>query len=275
MNENVKNIIKHPATIPVAVGIASLAAGAVGGYLIGFRKGRTKGWTECAVHYESDILNSDDGRDTQAPPKVVIDSEDMETLRERWAEQGDVPAAETVMSERLLTEKEVDTLVSNVSESDNTPEDQKLYLIEDDAPDSNSDVIETNIFANSGEDWDYEAEIAKRADKDFYIIHADEFHGQEADYDQRMLTYYAGDDLLCDEDEVLIPNYIRTVGYLEFGHGSNDPNVVYVRNDVRETDYEILLHSGSYSREVMGLDIESERVPQRLGRMRNSDDEET
>jgi hypothetical protein len=41
---------------------------------------------------------------------------------------------------------------------------------------------------------------------------------------------------------------------IRIGHRSNDPNVLYVRNHVLGTDFEVCRSTGSYKREVAGLD---------------------
>ncbi len=66
---------------------------------------------------------------------------------------------------------------------------------------------------------------------------------------------------MADEDDTPVYNYDRVIGPLNFGHGSGDPNVFYVRNHRRKTEYEILYNTGLFSEEVLGLEIEdNERV---------------
>jgi hypothetical protein len=118
--------------------------------------------------------------------------------------------------------------------------------------------VEQNIFANNGDsDWDYKEEQRRRSELEPYVLHKDEFFADEKDYTQITLTYYAGDDILTDEDDKPIYNHRSIVGDMKFGHGSGDPNVFYVRNDKNRAEYEILLHEGLYSVEVLGLEIEN------------------
>ena len=53
-------------------------------------------------------------------------------------------------------------------------------------------------------------------------------------------------------------DFHNVVGDLRFGHGSNDPNVVYIRNDRLKAEYEVLLNSGSYQEEILGQKFEKE-----------------
>lgn len=116
-----------------------------------------------------------------------------------------------------------------------------------------------NIFKNDSIsiDWDYELEQGNRTMDKPYILHQDEYFAKETEYSQSTLTYYSGDDILVDEQEVPIYNYKAVVGDLLFGHGSDDPNVVYVRNDKLSGEYEVIKDSGHYEIEVLGNEYES------------------
>lgn len=108
--------------------------------------------------------------------------------------------------------------------------------------------------------WDYDLEMPNRTSDQPYIIHVEEYINQEMEnYSQSSLTYFAGDDILVDEQEVPIYDYRNVVGELRFGHGTNgDPNVVFVRNERLEMEWEILRDEGSYEIEVLGLQIEED-----------------
>ena len=89
-----------------------------------------------------------------------------------------------------------------------------------------------------------------------YVISIAEYREGKEDYDRQTLTYFAGDDVLCDESQGHIPEQDAIVGeenLTRFGDGSNDNNVVYVRNDAIQRDFEILHSAGNYEQEVLGL----------------------
>jgi hypothetical protein len=69
-------------------------------------------------------------------------------------------------------------------------------------------------------------------------------------------TYYSGDDVLVGEDERPIPHGDAVVGQgnLKFGHGTDDENVVYVRNDQLRLEMEICRTNSSFEEEVLGLE---------------------
>lgn len=110
-----------------------------------------------------------------------------------------------------------------------------------------------NVFDNAnGDDWDYEAEKSTRTEDQPYIIHVDEFMADEMGWgSQSTLTWYAGDDILTDSHDTPIYNPASVVGELRFGHGSQDPNTVYVRNEKLQSEYEILRDEGLYEEVVL------------------------
>lgn len=104
--------------------------------------------------------------------------------------------------------------------------------------------------------WDYEAELPNRSPDFPYIIGFDEFEIGEEGFSQSTLTYYEKDDILTDDKDVPIYDR-RIVGELKFGHGSNDPNIVYIRNTSLQSEFEILRDSGSFQEIVLGEEIET------------------
>jgi hypothetical protein len=108
-----------------------------------------------------------------------------------------------------------------------------------------------NIFTVD-DDWNYELEYEKRGNG-IYIIHADEYIQGDYEFKQETVTYYAEDDIMADMEDTPIYNYYDRMGELKFGHGSKDKNVVYIRNERLNREWEVLLHHGSYEVEVKGL----------------------
>jgi len=110
-----------------------------------------------------------------------------------------------------------------------------------------------NIFKND-DGWDYEQELNNRSNEEPYILHVDEYIGEEMGFKQETLTYYEGDDIMADIIDTPVYNWPAVTGPLKWGHGSKDQNVVYVRNEKLRKEYEILRHSGSFETEVIGLE---------------------
>lgn len=132
-----------------------------------------------------------------------------------------------------------------------------------------------NVFAGRepviADDWDYMSEIAERDENFPYIIHHDEYFGNETDYEQTSLTYFAGDDVLLDDRDEVIPDPDETVGESnldKFGKGSKDNNIVYIRNDKMEMDFEVVRHEGNYVKNVLGFDQDALEHSDRRGKSR-------
>lgn len=115
-----------------------------------------------------------------------------------------------------------------------------------------------NVFTPQDDSWNYNVEQANRSTEYPYIIHQEEYMLDEQGYTQSTLTYYDGDNILADEQDVPVYQHERITGPLLFGHGSNDRNVVYIRNDELKAEYEILLFHGYFEREVLGYQAEQE-----------------
>lgn len=114
-----------------------------------------------------------------------------------------------------------------------------------------------NIFTRH-DSWDYDLEASMRSSDEPYVIHRDEFFSDEMGFNQLTFTYYAGDDILTDEQDTPVHSYRNVVGPMRFGHGSLDPNVFYCRNEELGSEYEILYSEGFYSIEILGYGLESE-----------------
>ena len=79
-----------------------------------------------------------------------------------------------------------------------------------------------------------------------YVIIPEEF-GMINGYDEISLTYYS-DQVLVDEDGDVVENVDEIIGYDSLNHfGEYEDDSVYVRNEIRKADYEILFDPGKYS----------------------------
>jgi len=117
-------------------------------------------------------------------------------------------------------------------------------------------TLVSNIFhdaKSTNSTFDYAEELDNRKNGEPYIISEDEFIADENSWDQVSLTYFEGDDTLVDARDMPIPETERTVGdqnLTRFGHGSRDKNIVYVRNEKIETEFEISRDPGEFANEA-------------------------
>ena len=74
-----------------------------------------------------------------------------------------------------------------------------------------------------------------------YIISPEEFFDEETDFEKITLEYYAKDRILADDNNVMLEDIESAIGTNwedRFGEFTN--GVVYIRNEARSCDYEIL-----------------------------------
>ena len=232
MNERLSQIVRHPATIPTVIGAIAFGSGVGLGYILGRR----------TVEVEEVVVNPEN------PDQLVIDfnkGEIMDYIRER----GRIVIDEEVHDADYV--HEFNTINEELS-TDSGP-----VIVEQLAHEEEVEPVHHSIFADSENDWDYNEELAKRSELEPYVLHKDEFYSEEGGYVQTTITYYELDEEVCDQEDQPVYNYKEIIGEFKFGHGSGDPNVFYVRNDIRRAEYEVLRHTGSYAEEVLGIETEA------------------
>lgn len=248
MNEQMTKILQMPWVIPTSVGVASFSAGLGIGLWLGKRNKfeiihvSTKKTEEqdISVEVEFEATEEDieavrtglpDGRKKPDPRDLSVDPVLQPLLEEHMSNGG----------------KMTDFLKEHNLGSDNQKDNDE----------EEAEIV--NIFASSSADeWDYEKEVAGRDSDEPYILHRDEYFEDENGYSQTTLTYYEGDDILTDSEDTPIYGHEALTGPMSFGHGSDDPNTFYVRNEKLKADYEILRDPGMFSKIVLGLDADEE-----------------
>jgi hypothetical protein len=243
MNEQLSKIISNPHRDKALIGLGSLLVGAGIGFAIGLKRGR-KYTAEEMDHIDAAVRQmTSEYRDTDlpdevikvAPAPVILDAEDYEA--------------------RKVGEDFVRSTITSVRKPNGDDEIVDIPIIADE--DDEPAVVAANVFAGSDDDWNYELEVTTRTEQRPYVLHKDEFYADEKDYEQVTLTYYAGDNIMTTDDDQIVYNHEDQTGPMRFGHGSGDTKVFYVRNDKNKAEYEIVRHEGTYSEEVLGLEIEN------------------
>jgi len=102
--------------------------------------------------------------------------------------------------------------------------------------------------------WVYAQELTQRSPSSPYIIHQDEFDQNESGYDQVEYTYYDIDDVLTDTDDTVLNNRENLIGVntLRWGHGTDDWDLVYIRNPKLEIEFRIWRLHQSFEENVLG-----------------------
>lgn len=110
-----------------------------------------------------------------------------------------------------------------------------------------SEILEQQGY-NKYSDMDEDDDEKEEGEKSMrpYVISPEQF-GEYEDYEQISLTYYA-DQVLVDENDDIIEDVDDVVGEESLSHfGEYEDDSVFVRNDSRNCDYEILLDERFYS----------------------------
>lgn len=91
--------------------------------------------------------------------------------------------------------------------------------------------------------------------QDPYVISASAFIEECDNYEKITFTYYESDEVLLDDHEEIVDNVDNLVGKKSFDHFGDgaEKDVVYVRNEKDEADYEIIRSNLSYSKDILGF----------------------
>ena len=87
-----------------------------------------------------------------------------------------------------------------------------------------------------------------------YVVSRDEHLEEGLEFSKVTLTWYSGDGVLTDERDSPL-NDISIAGpnfFTKFGELSEDPSIVYIRNERMTLDMEIVLKEASFSETVLG-----------------------
>jgi hypothetical protein len=256
MHSYITKLLSKPWFVPAAVGVAAFSGGTGLGYILGKRN----------------MLNQFQGviADLQTPMPALEEIQELQEVLD-FESIPEVPYVPTKHNYRLVVEENEEELVDKY-----TPAEVPDFQVDDDIREGKAIGVQAlkedpppraNVFDNVMEtdpQWDYEAELALRTERVPYILHRDEFFNDEKGFSQHTLTYYKGDDIMADEQEIPVYNYYDVVGPLKFGHGSLDKNVFYVRNEKLHSEYEVVFATGSYEMEVLGYSIEQEYAKEDL-----------
>lgn len=176
---------------------------------------------------------------------------DLDTIAARYESPETAPTPEQV-AEAVLEHPEVQAGLG-VNGADPTKKDVEYHNVFE-HPNRETFVEE----AKASEQWDYATEVKLRTPEHPYIIHKDEVGEMvtEKDYADVTFTFFEGDGILMGERDEVIDNQEDLVGLENldrFGHGSGDPDVVYIRNDKFQMEIRVQRSGGSYSEEVHGF----------------------
>lgn len=220
-----------------ATAVISAAAGAVGGYMFAVKRLNAR-YNE---QMEEEIARTrvfNDQKKFKTPQEAV---EELIAKRD---------AMEAVMEETEVSTENLERIVRHL----------RYDQVKDGvAPEAKDHRNIFDVGPSSGEDETFAAEVEARDHTKPYIISDEESMTNDPGHDQITLTWYEGDSVLADDKDEPVEKMQRTIGLenLRFGHRSNDPNIVYIRNERLTADFTVLRHTGKYSVEVAGFSEEA------------------
>lgn len=198
----------------------------------------------------------------------VVDM-DLETIANQYAEE---PAADEEVEDefsprlgmveeaaRIMSEQEYVSYDKASKEAPGVPVVNEDTLAVEESIRSN--IWESKTLAAEG-GFDIDVELEKMREGRPYIIEHDEFMENDSGFEQIQLTWYEGDSVLVDPHDQPINNTIAAIGSdsMHFGRGSKDDNIVYIRNDRLEKEYEVIRSNGKFAEE-MGFIEHSDKRP--------------
>lgn len=267
------NAVRDPRVVIAATAVVSLAAGVFVGYKAAIKKLEPKYAAladaeiqEAREHYQK-IHKKD------AYPTVADAVADL------------IPPTEVAANNALEAYSGMHKVVARTVEI--TENEHGIHVKSTDVRDDetfeepDSKVQHRNIFLDgqplNDDEWDYEVEEGQRTEDDPYIIHEDEFNENEPDFEDVALTYYAGDDVLTNEQDEVVEDVDDLVGernLRHFGHGASDKDMLFIRNHKRGLNIEISRSMGKYAKEVLGFEEEDDASPQPKPRRKKRGDSE-
>lgn len=258
---------KHILAVSAVAGIAGVI-----GYLIGNKFGYERGYSDSDVTSEEgiewveapDIYKMVLGV-THIPKKFLETTECIKTDRgthalrrkditpPQWSE---LTKDDISWTDKRARGKKADMLIWDELDTTKYHNTVENYISKEEDQD---EPEETDVEATEVENLRTQGET-EYTSAEPYLVTEDEVFSPENDPDDVVqLSYYEGDDVLVDSFDEIIHERSEIVGTVfkdNFGYGSSDPSVVYVRSPKTGRDYEISLERGSYEIEVLGADDE-------------------
>lgn len=232
-------------TVGLGYLVVGLGIGAAVGFYFGLRFSREKIQAEAYAEAEEEVAKL---REVYLAKTVALANTDKDSVEE-IVERAGYSTAVPVIRRPLPAPVPVSSAHERLENVPNVEERLETEMV--DLPEEPTDKTKS-MHA----DWNYEQELKGRSPEEPYVIHQNEYEHSNPNYSKVVFTYYSVDDIIADtEDNHQISLAESTVGSqnLKFGHGADDVDTVYVRNDILEVDMKIERVNKSYEEEVLGL----------------------
>ena len=84
-----------------------------------------------------------------------------------------------------------------------------------------------------------------------YEIPSHEFGNKEF-YEAATLQFYKIDGVMTDDNYDFVDNWTTHIGHIEARLSNENKDAIYIRNEVEQTDYEVLIFNDSYAHAIEG-----------------------
>lgn len=255
MNEKFEELLDNPWAIPVAVGIASFASGLGLGFFVGKNR---------SIQNETEDLDFDTIVISEFPKSNAEVAEELGVSESTHRELPEEETTQAPLVESKVVIESQDAITLGIVTTDDLAK-LRPHASTDEEIKADEDNAETLVSHEQSEiEWDWEEELEKRTETAPYILREDEYWANELNFSQVSLTYFSLDDVLADIDDAPVYGYESLTGPLLFGHGSKNPDMVYVRNHERKVEYEISRLEALYAVEVLGHELATQAESQEL-----------
>ena len=151
----------------------------------------------------------------------------------------------------ILAEVEVNQIVAYAKASDELKEQIVNYNAF-----SRDEVPDKELLPEDANELLYQNLLATRTDDAPFLISVNEYFDEMREYQKLSITYFAGDNIVCYEDDSVMLDPEQSFGLINlsrFGVKSDSEHIVYVRNPRISVDYEIVRDDGQYADMVAHL----------------------
>lgn len=166
-----------------------------------------------------------------------------------------IPTAKPSL-EDLAKKYEGATVVKEAAEREHPEDDEIDEDLEEEITEAQMHQIGIeDIFDTDGFGHAIRRIESTRRDQEILLV-SEEYAGEMFPLED--LTYYVGDDILCDVTDAPIDDVQGLIGdaLSWFGEGSTDPDKVFIRNCSRGFEYEITRNTGYFGARVYGISDE-------------------
>jgi len=261
-------VVRNNSVLIAGAAVVGLGLGAAGGYFFAKKKLAAAYEEQIATdlreakeHWTRMTKTNEDGS-VLTPMQVLAEAHGRGALdealstRAEYAGEAVLDDAGMDLQESALAAKAEARLQSGAVEVSEAVEEKMAEPIKE-VTKTVTKTIFTEPKGSPLVDLDMDIEGVLRSRETPYVITHDEYFENETDFVQSSLSYFDGDGVVADDKSQPIRDHEAMIGedtLEKFGVGSKDGNIVYVRNENLEVDFEIVRSFGKYTVEALGFD---------------------